>query len=60
MKVTGRIENGNKVWRNEKGQIHRKKGPAIEWFNGTKMWYKNGELHRLNGPAVEYSSGYKQ
>jgi hypothetical protein len=39
MKVTCRIEYGDKVWRNEKGEIHRKNGPAIEFADGDKFWY---------------------
>jgi hypothetical protein len=59
MKVTCRIEGVNKIWRNEKGQIHRKKGPAIEYANGDKAWYKNGKLHRIKDPAIEFSDGHK-
>jgi hypothetical protein len=40
-------------WRNEKGQLHRLDGPAIEFSCGTKAWYKDGQLHRVDGPAVE-------
>ena len=25
-----------------KGRLHREDGPAIEWANGTKEWYRNG------------------
>jgi hypothetical protein len=60
MKVTCRIENGNKVWRNEKGQIHRKKGPAIERSNGTKEWWQNNLRHRVGGPAIEYANKTKE
>jgi hypothetical protein len=59
MKITCRIENGNKVWRNEKGQLHRKNGPAIEYTNGSKAWWQNDKLHRLDGPAVECYDGTK-
>lgn len=30
-------------WRNEKGELHREDGPAVEWVNGGKSWYINGE-----------------
>ena len=43
---------------NNKGQLHRTDGPAVELSNGTKCWYLNGELHREDGPAVEYPNGY--
>ena len=59
MKIKCKIESGNKVWRNEKGQIHRKKGPAKEYSNGDKEWYQNGFLHRIDGPAIDCISGYK-
>jgi hypothetical protein len=41
------------------GQLHRKKGPAVEYKNGDKFWYKNGLLHRTDGPAVEFANGDK-
>jgi hypothetical protein len=41
------------------GALHREDGPAIEYFNGTKLWYQDGQLHRENGPALEYSDGTK-
>ena len=53
MKVTGRIEDGDKIWRNEKGQIHRKKGPAIEYSYGNREWWQNNKRHRVGAPAIE-------
>src|SRR5271157_4891870 len=49
-------------WKNEKGQLHRLGGlPAIEWANGSKLYYENDKCHRLYGlPAIEYSNGYKE
>ena len=44
---------------NEKGQLHRLDGPAVEKVNGDKEWYINGKRHRLDGPAVEWSNGDK-
>jgi hypothetical protein len=52
-------EFGNKYWRNEKGELHRLDGPAIEFVNGDKNWYVNGKLHRDDGPALENVNGYK-
>jgi hypothetical protein len=52
-------EYGNKVWRNEKGELHREDGPAIEELKGYKAWYQNGKRHRIDGPAIEYSDGDK-
>lgn len=47
-------------WVNDKEQLHREDGPAVEYANGTKEWCINGKLHRENGPAVEYANGTKQ
>ncbi len=38
---------------------HREDGPAIEWENGKKEWYRNGLRHRVDGPAVIYINGDK-
>ena len=50
---------GNKFWYNERGHYHREDDlPAVEWKNGTKVWYKNGLRHRENGlPAIVYVTG---
>ena len=44
---------------NDRGQLHRVDGPAIEWLNGDKHWYIAGKLHRADGPAVEMANGDK-
>jgi hypothetical protein len=49
---------GTKRWQNKNGELHRIRGPAIEFNNGVKHWYQNGVLHRIDGPAVEMV-GYK-
>jgi hypothetical protein len=46
-------------WYNDKGQLHRLDGPAIEYVDGYKAWHVEGKCHRLDGPAVEWASGYK-
>ena len=51
---------GNKFWKNNKGQLHRVNGPALEWTDGTKQWFVNGDRHREDGPAVEWSRGGKE
>ena len=38
---------------------HRLDGPAIEWADGTKLWYVDGKCHRIDGPAYEGASGDK-
>ena len=52
-------EDGNKIWKNDKGQYHRIDGPAIEFADGTKSWYINGQRHREDGPAIECADGSK-
>ena len=53
--------NGTKRWYNDKDQLHRLNGPAIEVANGNKYWYQNGQRHRDNGlPAIERSNGDKE
>ncbi len=48
------------VWYKEGTEIlHRLDGPAIEYADGSKFWYKEGKCHRENGPAVEYNNGDK-
>ena len=37
--------------------LHRKNGPAIEYPDGSRIWYQNGETHRVCGPAIVYSDG---
>lgn len=51
---------GNKIWLNKEGQLHRLDGPAVEKANGTKSWYVNGKLHREDGPAIEWAGGSKE
>lgn len=44
------------------GITHREDGPAIEWADGSKIWFKNGLRHRDDGPAIEggwFSVWYK-
>ena len=46
-------------WYDDKDQLHRLDGPAVEYADGTKAWYVEGKLHRLDGPAIEYADGCK-
>ena len=39
--------------------LHREDGPAIEFADGTKCWYRNGQRHREDGPAIEHANGDK-
>lgn len=56
------MENVNKQlykteYHNDKGQLHRIDGPAIEWVNGTKEWWLNGMCHNLHGLAIRRPDG---
>jgi hypothetical protein len=51
---------GNKCWFNERGQLHRLDGPAIEWWDGLTSWWVNGHRHRLEGPAIEDDTGVRR
>jgi hypothetical protein len=53
-------ECGTKFWRNSKGKYHRTDGPAVEYADGSKVWYVYGKLHRTDGPAIEFSNGDKE
>ena len=46
-------------WFNDKGNLHRDDGPALEYSDGSKLWYLNGLSNRDDGPAVVYSGGFK-
>ena len=50
---------GDIYYYNDLYQFHREDGPAVEYANGTKCWYRNDQLHREDGPAVEYAHGTK-
>ena len=47
----------NKYWKIKYGKLHREDGPAIEYFNGIREWFKNGLRHREDGPAVIWENG---
>ena len=38
---------------------HREDGPAVEYDDGSKLYYKNDKLHREGGPACEWINGNK-
>jgi len=46
--------------RKDNGLLHNDNRPAIEFANGTNMWYQNGKRHRLDGPAIECYYGDKE
>jgi hypothetical protein len=51
--------DGVKEWRNKNRQLHRYDGPAVEYPNGTKIWYRYSKVHRDDGPAMEWADGTK-
>jgi len=52
--------SGDRRWYNEFDQLHRTDGPAVEYADGTKIWYQNDKRHRTDGPAAEYADGTKR
>jgi hypothetical protein len=64
VRVTKETYKNYKYWEiqylNEDNEYHRLDGPAIEYSDGDKYWYKNDERHREDGPAREYYEGDKE
>ena len=59
-RYTVEVYNGKNFWFKENTKIlHRENGPAVEWPDGSKQWFKNGLEHRENGPAEEWATGVK-
>jgi len=54
-------KNGSKFYYKdpEMTMLHRTDGPAVEWDDGSKIWYVDGKKHRLDGPASEWANGSK-
>ena len=52
-------KDGTRGYYNNAGELHRDKGPAVEWPDGSKGWVQNGQYHRTDGPAIERASGRK-
>lgn len=51
------MENDITVYVNEDNKIHRKIGPACEFYNESAIWFFNGKISRLDGPA--FIASYK-
>ena len=48
-------KNGDKYWRNSKGQYHRTNGPAVEHANGTEeYWYKGKRISKKKYYSNEF------
>lgn len=41
-------------------EFHREDGPALEFPDGNRYWYRYGKYHREDGPAFEYGNGHKE
>lgn len=52
--------DGDALYQDETGLLHRLDGPAVEWSDGYKAWYVNGKRHRIGGPAIIWADGGKQ
>ena len=55
-----KVYNDRTEWYNLGGQLHREKGPAVEYPDGYKSYYINGKIHREDGPAIEWADGVKE
>lgn len=51
---------GNHKWYDEEHLLHKEDGPAVEYTDGDKFWYKHGLQHREDGPAAEFPNGDKE
>jgi len=54
--------DGNKFYFKDKAMTirHRLDGPAVEYANGSKVWFVDGKRHRLDEPAIEGADGRKE
>ena len=50
---------GTRRYFNSSNLLHREAGPAVEYIDGTSLWYQNGLRHRVDGPAVVYPNSQK-
>jgi len=53
-------EYSTKRYFNDKEELHRLDGPAVEYLNGSKFWHINEKSHRNIDPSEEYSDGEKR
>lgn len=52
-------EDGKKQFYDKNGSFHKEDGPAIEYPDGSKLYFQHGKLHREDGPAEEWINGTK-
>jgi hypothetical protein len=41
-------------------RIHRTKGPAVLYKDGSEAYFVEGKKHRINGPAIDYTNSHKE
>lgn len=51
---------GTRQWYNERRLLHRTDGPAVEYTDGSYLWYHNGRPHREGGPAFVWCTGDRE
>ena len=51
---------GTRRYYNSSNLLHREAGPAVEYIDGTSLWYQDGVLHRKDGPATVRATGYSE
>ena len=50
----GGLSEGDRVWKDSVGRTHRVHGPAVEWPDGYKAWYRHDLRWREGGwPIIE-------
>lgn len=49
--------DGSRKWTDPEGRPHREEGPALEFPDGEKYWFRHGVAHREDGPAWEGPDG---
>ena len=60
MKYTVEVTEEYTRWYKEGTDVlHREDGPAVEYTDGGKRWFKDGLNHREDGPAIVFTNGNK-
>ena len=50
---------GTRRYYNSANRLHRESGPAVEYKDGEKRWYRNGLLHRIDGSVIKCTDNSK-
>lgn len=51
---------GTRVYYDRDDLPHRVDGPAVEFVDGTELWYQHGLRHRTDGPAIVRANGVRR